>query len=144
VNDSKTINWEIAKSIEVRDEAHAGQFRRDGVTPYKTHPEAVAATLPPHLKPAGNLHDVPEDTHVTLDDLREMGFSPFTVNIISVLTHRPGDSNMVYWKKIMTNPDAVLVKIADIKHNLSSNPSEHAKEKYARALALFAKHGYSV
>lgn len=144
MNDTKIINWEIAKAEEVMKEAHAGQFRKDGVTPYETHPRAVADSLPPRLKPAGFLHDVVEDTHVTAKDLQKMGFSPSTVNIVRVLSHRAGDSNMVYWNKILSNPDAVLVKIADIKHNLSSNPSEHAKAKYARALELFAKHGYSV
>ena len=51
---------------------------------------------------------------------------------------------MDYWKKILKNPDAAIVKIADIKYNLSDSPSDHARVKYEKALKLFAMSGYSV
>lgn len=125
-------------------EAHKGQFRRDGVTPYETHPEAVAQSVPDRLKPIAYLHDVVEDTEVTIEDLEKEGFPAYVLTAVSLLTHRHGQSNHVYWHNLLTNPDAVQVKIADIKHNLSGSPSDHAKRKYARALEIFAKAGYSV
>jgi hypothetical protein len=51
---------------------------------------------------------------------------------------------VTYWKRILTNPDAVIVKLKDIEDNLAETPSEHAKEKYVRALALFKQAGYSL
>lgn len=134
----------IEKAKEIATHAHAGQFRRDGTTPYITHPEAVAASVEDRLKPIAYLHDVPEDTETTIEDLKREGFPDYIIAAVTLLTHKDGQSNMKYWHEILTNADAVKVKIADIKHNLSCNPSEHAKEKYARALTLFAEYGYSV
>lgn len=61
-----------------------------------------------------------------------------------MLTHKDGDSNLVYWNKIAKNPDATTVKLLDIQDNLNSTPSDHAKKKYAIAIALFEKLGYSM
>ena len=54
--------------------AHAGQTRKDGVTPYIEHPLAVAATLSGYgyddeTVAAGLLHDVIEDTDVNVAEL---------------------------------------------------------------------------
>ena len=56
---------DIAK--EIATNAHKGLFRRDGITPYITHPEAVAASLEgehPDVIATAWLHDVLEDTDV--------------------------------------------------------------------------------
>ena len=58
------------------------------------------------------------------------------------MTHYKSDTNEDYWKKILTNKDAVVVKLEDIRDNLASNPSDYAIQKYIRALALFKKSGY--
>lgn len=63
---------------------------------------------------------------------------------VDLLTHKNNEPNVSYWGRIATNKDATTVKLADIKNNLSSQPSERQKEKYAKALALFAKLGYDV
>ena len=64
----------IRRAYDVATAAHEGQLRDSG-EPYVTHPVAVAAILNEmHLDAAtiqaALLHDVPEDTQVTLDDVR--------------------------------------------------------------------------
>ncbi|MBN1665828.1 MAG: bifunctional (p)ppGpp synthetase/guanosine-3',5'-bis(diphosphate) 3'-pyrophosphohydrolase [Anaerolineales bacterium] len=64
----------IARAYRVATRAHQGQERASG-EPYITHCVAVAAILaemhvPPAVIVAGLLHDVVEDTPLTLDDVR--------------------------------------------------------------------------
>ena len=65
----------LARSIA--EEAHLGQFRRDGKTPYIEHPRQVSHRLY-HLDDnyiaAAWLHDVIEDnSNFTLNSLRDRG-----------------------------------------------------------------------
>jgi len=53
------------------------------------------------------------------------------------------DDQIILAIKVATDPNAVKVKLADIQHNLSSNPSERSKLKYAQAKELFQTLGYS-
>ena len=135
-------DWiQLAKAIATA--AHEGQ-KRNGGEPYITHPAAIASALEPRLQPIGWLHDTVEDTKVTLDDLKKEGFPSYIIDAVDLLTHKKGDSNVVYWGKIAANPDAVEVKKKDIAHNLGSNPSEHAKQKYAKAIEFFKQKGFSI
>jgi phospholipase C len=58
-----------------------------------------------------------EDTEMTLDDIKNEGFSDEVVEALSLLTHKQEDSYYDYIVKIGTNPIAIDVKIADLKHN---------------------------
>ena len=137
----------IEKQIELAKvlahERHEGQYRNDGTTPYVTHVSAVADAVEDRLKPIAYLHDIIEDTDLTLQELRDFKFSAYICIAVDLLTHKEGVSNKEYWTRIGANADATVVKIADIKHNLSSNPSYNARSKYARALKFFSSMGYS-
>ena len=66
---------QIVRAIDLATMAHAGQVRDSGA-PYVTHPLEVAAILIDlHMDAptiiAGVLHDVVEDTHVTLEEIRD-------------------------------------------------------------------------
>lgn len=63
------------------------------------------------------LHDVVEDTDISLYNLSEMGFSYRVVNALDALTHCKEVAYDIYIKRISMNPDAVKVKLADIKDN---------------------------
>ncbi len=126
----------VQRAYKVAERAHEGQKRHDG-SPYIKHPFRVADAVEERLKPIAYLHDVVEDTKVTIDDLKAEGFPSYIVNAVELLTHKKEDSNMVYWTKIKANPDAMAVKLADINDNLNDQPSEHAKQKYAKALTFF-------
>lgn len=69
---------------------------------------------------AGVMHDVVEDSDITLDDLHAMGFSPRVVATVDLLTHRKGVSYDDYITRIANsnNLDAIRIKIADLTHNM--------------------------
>lgn len=121
--------------------AHEGHFRRDGVTPYITHPEAVAKSLfgeSDDVIAAAWLHDVLEDTDVTQDALKKAGIPWWVIDSVWLLTRDEGESYDEYLHWIMQDEIARKVKVADIKHNLSDAPSEKQIVKYQKALSLLA------
>jgi (p)ppGpp synthase/HD superfamily hydrolase len=141
---SEQLTVLIDQAKKVAEAAHKGITRNDGTTPSMTHVQAVANAVEDRLKPIAFLHDTVEDSDITIQDLIDAGFPKYVTDAVDLLTHKNNEPNMSYWSKIATNKDAVMVKLADIKNNLTGQPSERQKEKYTNALALFTKLGYDV
>lgn len=101
--------------------AHHGQLDYNGI-PFIFHPLHLAEQMDDEISCcAALLHDIVEDTPITLDDLRKE-FPEEVVSLVALLTH--GDSaeydNRDYFdyiRAIRTNPLAVKIKLADIAHN---------------------------
>ena len=137
--------FDVDAAIVLAASAHAGQRDKGRPTlPYITHPLRVMAAFDdPELQQIAVLHDVVEDTPITLDDLAAAGASPRVVAAVDVLTHRPDEPDDVYWARIATNPDARAVKLADIADNadearlalLDRSRAERLRIKYATARA---------
>jgi (p)ppGpp synthase/HD superfamily hydrolase len=70
---------------------------------------------------AAVLHDVIEDTEITLDNLRDGGYRPEVVDAIDALTHDSYDSYEQYIENVARNPVARRVKIVDLEENLVNN-----------------------
>ena len=62
------------------------------------------------------LHDVLEDTALTLPDL-EAEFPREITEAVQLLTHAPSDDYLDYVRRLCENPLARKVKIADLAHN---------------------------
>ena len=88
------------------------------------------------LKPIAWLHDVVEDTGVTLDELRAAGLPANVVDAVALLTKIEGEDYDRYLERVRANDDARRVKLADIEHNLAGMPSDKNRAKYLRALEL--------
>lgn len=124
-------------------EAHEGQFRRDGVTPYIEHPKRVVEILGASEMSNDTmicvawLHDVIEDCNMTKERLRELGVSNIALRILSFLTKKEGVGYESYIKKIYSGSYwARRIKIADIVSNLTDNPTEKQVVKYTKALMM--------
>jgi (p)ppGpp synthase/HD superfamily hydrolase len=123
----------VARAFAVAELAHRGQSRRDDVTPYINHAVAVAALMPTDLlKAIAVLHDVPENTKVTLADLAEL-FPKRVVNAVDALTKRKGEQYLDYVERVNENSLARKVKLADMFCNLRDSPNEKQKRKYFQA-----------
>jgi (p)ppGpp synthase/HD superfamily hydrolase len=116
---------DLGQSIELSIRAHEGQIDKSG-RPYYLHPLRVAmrlANCTPEERHAALLHDVVEDTAVTLDDLREMGYSDEVLALVDLLTRRKraGESHKQYVERLVTsgNAKALRVKLADVYDNMS-------------------------
>ncbi|MBQ6001761.1 MAG: HD domain-containing protein [Synergistaceae bacterium] len=107
----------INKAIDLAYSAHHGQKDKAG-RPYFTHPFTVAMKMETEAEICtALLHDVVEDTRITLEYLRE-NFTPEIAEAVDVLTHRDGESYDEYILKIKANPLARKVKLSDIEHNM--------------------------
>lgn len=73
----------------------------------------------PLASQVGVLHDLVEDTDVTLDDLRSLGFAPEVVEAIDAMTHRDDESYHEYVIRLSKCPLARPVKLADLEDNYS-------------------------
>lgn len=145
--------WEeIAdKAIRMAKDAHAGQTRRDGVTPYIRHPEAVSrnvvwlgeregwslATIYRRQAIAA-LHDVLEDTEFTEEDMRNADMPEEVIEAVKILTKVPGEDYQAFIARVIEHKDARWVKIADILANLSDRPTVKQMIKYGQALTALA------
>lgn len=106
-------------------EAHTGQLDKIG-HPYIEHPERVAARVAGDdvLVAIAWLHDVVEDTSVTLTDLEAL-FPREVIEGVDALTKRPGETRLEYYARVRSNPRARKVKDADIDDN--TDPARTAR-----------------
>ncbi|MEM9159668.1 MAG: hypothetical protein AAGB46_11510 [Verrucomicrobiota bacterium] len=126
----------ISIAEQIATEAHKGQCRRDGVTPYIVHPRAVVGRVgdDPLAQDAAWLHDTIEDTEETAESLAEKGIDSRVIDAVSLMTHSKSVPYETYLESIKGNPLATKVKIADMLSNLSDNPTEKQIRKYAKGL----------
>jgi hypothetical protein len=123
---------------------HEGQVDKGG-RPYIEHPLAVEGLVStPKQRVVALLHDVVEDTGVTLDDLKCFGQQ--VVKAVDAITKRPGEPLNDYLIRVEANPLARAVKIADLTHNsdLSRIPNPTQKdyervEQYQEKIAILSK-----
>jgi (p)ppGpp synthase/HD superfamily hydrolase len=102
---------------------HEGQFDKAGL-PYILHPLKVMHYLKSddeELQCIAVGHDLIEDTFGSVqngvDTLRYHGMTERIIEGILALTKIKGESHTDYQAKVMANPDAVKVKMADLRHN---------------------------
>jgi (p)ppGpp synthase/HD superfamily hydrolase len=120
------------KALIFAERAHRGQVRRYTGDPYIVHPVAVAHIVKsvPHtveMAAAALLHDVIEDSDVTIDEI-EAAFGPPITTLVAWLTNvsTPADGNRAARKnldhhRLMQAPaEAQTIKFADIIDNAKS------------------------
>jgi GTP pyrophosphokinase len=141
----------VNEAYKLAREAHEGQRRVSG-EPYVSHPLAVAQILAelgldPITAQAALLHDVPEDTDYSLDDLEER-FGSEVVKLVdgvtklskfSPRTHEQQQAENIRKMFLAMAEDirVVLIKLADRLHNmrtLSALPIEK-QQRIARQTA---------
>jgi len=135
----------LERAIAIAAQAHEGQFDKGG-SPYILHPLKVmmrVSTLEERM--AAVLHDVVEDTPVSLDELRGQGFSPAVLAAIDALTKREGEDYPLFVERAGRDPIARVVKLADLAENSDlarlHNPTEkdfQRLEKYRNAIAYLS------
>ena len=108
------------RAMDIAYHAHHGQVDKSGV-PYIFHPLHLAESMEDEISCcAALLHDVVEDTPITLEDLAQQ-FPAEVVNIVALLTHEEGADYFDYVRRIKDHPIAKKVKLADLAHNMDSS-----------------------
>lgn len=105
------------KALKISFQAHKNQLDKSGI-PYVYHPFHLAEQMDDEYSVCvALLHDVVEDTEMTIDDLTEQGFPREVTEALLLMTHDDSVPYMDYIKKIKTNSLATKVKLADLEHN---------------------------
>lgn len=126
-----------ARARDLAVDAHAGQVDKAGA-PYSEHVLAVGDALLAFgetAAAAGYLHDVVEDTHLSVQDLSDRGYDESVTRVVGLLTRDPRLHYRDFIMQIATDPGlldpesthacglrtaphlAALVKLADNAHN---------------------------
>lgn len=107
----------LQRAIEIAVDAHKHQTRKDG-SPYVLHPLRLMFAVQTDVeKMVAVLHDVVEDTPVTMDELQAEGFSSEVLDALRLVTHDDGSDYDSYILRIKKNPVARAVKLADLRDN---------------------------
>lgn len=131
----------LERAIAIAAMAHEGQVDKAGM-PYVLHPLRMMLRVDtPEARMTAVLHDVVEDTAVTLDQLRAEGFPEAVVDAVEVLTKRDGEDYDAFIRRVAPNSIARKVKLADLRDNADlsriAQPTEKDRqrmEKYQRAI----------
>ena len=130
------------KALKISFNAHKDQLDKSGM-PYVYHPFHLAEQMDDEYSTCvALLHDVVEDTNITLDDLSRF-FPKEVIDAIALMTHDDSVPYLDYVKKIKTNPIASKVKLADLRHNSDltrldkiDDKAIERVEKYKKAIRI--------
>lgn len=125
----------LETAIRIAVIAHAGQTDKEGAA-YITHPLRIMAAVEGEpAKIVAVLHDVVEDTSVTIEDLRREGFGEDVLTAVACVTHRKEDPYADYVVRCRANPIARQVKLADLVDNSRLERCILRVDRIARDLA---------
>ncbi len=127
------------KALKISFAAHKNQVDIGGI-PYVYHPYHLAEQMDDEYSVCvALLHDVVEDSGVTLEKLEACGFPDDVVDAIDLLTHNSRMPYMDYIKMIKRNALARKVKLADLKHNSDLSRIDHFNEHTFERIAKYNK-----
>lgn len=129
----------LIKAFCVAYKAHKGQKDKGG-KPYILHPLTVALHVKGREeKTVALLHDVIEDTDITISNLMEHGFSKNVVQAIVAITKINGETYEEYLSRVNQNKIAKKVKLADLRHNCDLTRLKEVTDRDIRRVKKYNK-----
>lgn len=131
------------EAMKIAYAAHHGQVDKGGI-PYIFHPMHLAEQMEDEYSTCvALLHDVVEDTDITLEMLAET-FPTEVIDAVAMMTHGDDEPYLEYVARLKANPIARVVKLADLRHNSDQSRLENApestlayfREKYRKAFEI--------
>lgn len=128
----------ILHAIQFATEAHKNQKRKGKETSYVMHPLSVGlllahAGLAEEIVIAGILHDTIEDTEVTYEEIVKK-FGKKIADVVNDVTEQERSLSWTERKSAALAhvatmlPESVLVKTADVVHNMNDQLEDYKKE----------------
>ena len=101
------------------------------------HPFDVGQALPSGvLRQAGYLHDLVEDGHATLEEVRAL-LGAEVAEAVEAVTRRQGETYADFVARAAAHPMGRQVKLADVRNNLATLPEgDSLGRRYRRALEV--------
>jgi (p)ppGpp synthase/HD superfamily hydrolase len=136
---------QLSKMLLLATTRHDGQFDKGG-KPYILHCLKVMHYLKSYdeeLQCIALGHDLIEDTYENLTEgmtaLMHEGFSNRIISGIAALTKIYGQSYDEYKEQVKINPDAVKVKMADLRHNTDIRRLKGVRQKDIERIEKYHK-----
>ena len=108
----------LEEAIALAVEAHKKQKDKSG-QPYILHPLRVMFRLQSETERiVAVLHDVVEDSEITFDDLRQMGYNEEVIEALDGVTRREEETYEEFINRSQQNPISRRVKLADLEDNM--------------------------
>ncbi|MEA4961233.1 hypothetical protein [Lutispora sp.] len=120
----------LDKAIRIAAKAHEGQMDKAG-QPYILHPLRVMFMRRDETERiCAVLHDVIEDSDITIEYLRKEGFSEEVLSALNSLTKRENENYDDFIGRVIENKTACKVKLADLSDNMDfENDNEYRVSK---------------
>lgn len=116
-------------AIRIATDHHSQQIDKSG-KPYILHPLWVMTNVDSlEEKIVAVLHDIVEDTDITIEDLIFSGFNEEIILAIDILTKKKNQKYDEYIELIGQNNLARKVKMADLTHNMDLTRLKEVTEK---------------
>ena len=129
----------LEKAIEIAIEAHKGDVDKAGA-PYILHPLRVMFQMETKEEMiVAVLHDVIEDSEITLERLRSEGFSERVLEALDSVTKRDGETYDDFAKRAASNPIGRKVKLSDLRDNLDLSRINEISDKDLERVAKYHK-----
>jgi len=129
----------LERAISIAVEKHAGQVDKAGL-PYILHPLRIMFQMDTTTEMiVAVLHDVVEDTGVTLYDLKMEGFNSEVIEAIESVTNKTGEAYDDFILRAGSNPIGYKVKMADLYDNLNLSRISNPKQKDYDRLSRYEK-----
>ncbi|MFB0845055.1 GTP pyrophosphokinase [Paenibacillus oleatilyticus] len=130
---------DLTKAILIATAAHQAQLDK-GNQPYILHPLRLMLQAPDNdSKIVAVLHDVIEDTDVTIEALRQEGFAEHLLEALDCLTRRDNETYEEFLQRIKPNALARVVKLLDLEDNRDVRRIKSLSEKDFERLQRYEK-----
>ncbi|MBP3633528.1 MAG: GTP pyrophosphokinase [Oscillospiraceae bacterium] len=134
------------KAMQIAYQSHHGQKDKSEM-PYIFHPIHLAEQMTDEPSTCvALLHDVIEDTDMTIERLKSVGFPQEVLKALRLMTHDKAVEYMDYVAEIKKDPIARVVKLADLRHNsdlsrldIVDEAAQKRVEKYKAAIEFLEK-----
>src|SRR3954463_11327181 len=138
MNEMSTNIPTIADAIALAAEHHRDTDK--GGAPYILHPiRVMLAMTTDEARRVALLHDVIEDTNVTAEDLRGLGYPDREIAALEALTRKKSETYEDFIERVRANPLATIVKRADLVDNMDIRRLPHIGLEEAARLAKYLR-----
>ncbi len=133
------LRQQLSAAIEIAVKVHDEQTDKYGM-PYIGHVLRVChAGQTLEEKIIGALHDVVEDSELTLQDLKKEGFPKNITDGVDAMTKRDGEEYEDYLNRLQKNQVAIRVKLNDLTDNMDIRRIPELNETAIKNLRKYLK-----
>ena len=135
----------LQEAIRIATEAHKGQVDKAN-QPYINHLVRVTSLVKgEEAKTVAMLHDVVEDTEITLEELSEI-FPTYIVAAVNAVSRRKNETYFEFIARAASNNLGQIVKQADVQDHINNSEAIPASliKRYQKAISILLSTSYKV